>query len=264
MFKLHGYIGIILIIMGEILMFYRWEPFSTYLFFTFLWVGFIFFVDALVYHRSGTSRFINHQKQFWLLFVISSLFWWFYELLNIFIDNWRYENVGQPEWLVFTVAFSTVLPAVFEASDFLSTFIWFDKIKFKLTVTNKKISGSIFIGIFALILPFVLPKYTFSLVWISMFFLLDPINYRNKQPSIIGFLQKGKPKLLFTLMFGTLLCGILWEFWNYWAPAKWYYFVPFVGFFKIFEMPILGFLGYLPFGLSLYAMYNFFISLFRK
>ena len=54
------------------------------------------------------------------------------------------------------------------------------------------------------------------------------------------------------------MLGFLWEFWNYYAIPKWTYDIPFVGFFKIFEMPILGYLGYLPFALELYAMYYFF------
>ena len=120
------------------------------------------------------------------------------------------------------------------------------------------------IGLFSLILPFVLPKYTYPLVWLSMFFLLDPINYLNKSDSIIKRIKEGKSQLFFTLMFGALICGFFWEFWNYWAPSKWFYNIPFLGFFKIFEMPLLGYFGYLPFGLSLYSMYIFFMSLFKK
>jgi hypothetical protein len=44
--------------------------------------------------------------------------------------------------------------------------------------------------------------------------------------------------------------------WNYNAMSKWYYTVPFVGFGKVFEMPILGYLGYLPFGWEVYALYH--------
>lgn len=244
-------------------MFYRVEPFSTYLFFLLLWVGYILVIDALVRSRTGTSRLAS-PRDFLLLFLYSALFWWFYELLNISIHNWRYEGVGQPVWLMFTLAFSTVLPAVFETSDLLSTYSFFTKFKFRVKITSRKISILILLGLFCLILPFVLPLYTYPLVWVSMFLLLDPINHLNKKKSIITEFQKGKPKLFFTLMLGTLICGFLWEFWNYWAPAKWYYDVPFVGMWKIFEMPLLGFLGYLPFGLSLFALYQFTLTLIQK
>jgi hypothetical protein len=62
---------------------------------------------------------------------------------------------------------------------------------------------------------------------------------------------------------GGLCCGLLWETWNYWAGAKWVYTVPFVGFLKVFEMPILGFVGFLPFSLEAYVMTNSAFVLFE-
>jgi len=47
-----------------------------------------------------------------------------------------------------------------------------------------------------------------------------------------------------------LICGFFWELWNSQSLAHWVYTVPFVHDFKIFEMPILGYAGYLPFGLE--------------
>jgi hypothetical protein len=38
--------------------------------------------------------------------------------------------------------------------------------------------------------------------------------------------------------------------WNFYSLAKWVYHVPFVQRFHVFEMPILGYAGYLPFGLE--------------
>jgi hypothetical protein len=40
--------------------------------------------------------------------------------------------------------------------------------------------------------------------------------------------------------------------WNFHSYPKWIYHVPGVGFAKVFEMPILGYLGYLPFAMELY------------
>jgi len=55
------------------------------------------------------------------------------------------------------------------------------------------------------------------------------------------------------------LCGIVWEFFNYWAAAKWVYHVPYLSQIKIFEMPVLGFLGFGPFGILFVEMYRFLI-----
>jgi len=41
-----------------------------------------------------------------------------------------------------------------------------------------------------------------------------------------------------------------WELWNYRSLAKWVYTVPFVQRWPIFAMPLLGYTGYLPFGLE--------------
>ena len=86
----------------------------------------------------------------------------------------------------------------------------------------------------------------------------------HKQPSIIGHLKDKKLVIPLSLLLAGIIMGFFWEFWNYWALPKWTYDVPFVGFFKVFEMPILGYLGYFPFAFELYAMYWFVRSLFLK
>ena len=41
--------------------------------------------------------------------------------------------------------------------------------------------------------------------------------------------------------------------WNVNSWPKWVYEVPFVGFWHVFEMPLLGYFGYLPFAMELFA-----------
>ena len=48
----------------------------------------------------------------------------------------------------------------------------------------------------------------------------------------------------------SLFCGCFREMWNYFSLGKWIYSVPFVHKYEIFEMPVQGFAGYLPFGLE--------------
>ena len=48
----------------------------------------------------------------------------------------------------------------------------------------------------------------------------------------------------------ALICGFFWEMWNQYSYPKWEYSIPYVQRFQIFEMPLLGYLGYLPFGLQ--------------
>ena len=86
----------------------------------------------------------------------------------------------------------------------------------------------------------------------------------TERRSIIQHLKDRKLVIPLSLLLAGIIMGFFWEFWNYWAVPKWTYDVPFVGFFKIFEMPILGYLGYFPFAFELYAMYFFIQSLFIK
>ena len=55
-------------------------------------------------------------------------------------------------------------------------------------------------------------------------------------------------------MIAALVCGFFWEMWNYYSYPKWIYHIPGVGVLHIFEMPLLGYLGYLPFAWELYAL----------
>jgi hypothetical protein len=58
---------------------------------------------------------------------------------------------------------------------------------------------------------------------------------------------------------GGLTCGLLWEFWNYWALAKWTYHLPFLGGWenvRYFEMPLIGLIGFIPFGIECWVMWQ--------
>jgi len=48
----------------------------------------------------------------------------------------------------------------------------------------------------------------------------------------------------------ALICGLLWELWNFGSLAKWHYSIPYVQRYYLFEMPLLGYAGYLPFGIA--------------
>jgi hypothetical protein len=119
-------------------------------------------------------------------------------------------------------------------------------------------------GAFCFVAPVLLPSFAFPLVWLSFYLILDPINYLHNQPSTLGHLKEGNLATPLSLLLSGIILGFLWEFWNYWAIIKWTYNLPYVGFLKVFEMPILGYLGYFPFALELYAMYWFIRSLFVK
>jgi hypothetical protein len=86
---------------------------------------------------------------------------------------------------------------------------------------------------------------------------LDPIVGRMGGRSILAEFFTGHFRSMPLFFLAGLVAGLLWEFWNYWAISKWEYDVPYWGHVKLFEMPVLGFLGFMPFIIESYAIYQF-------
>ncbi len=266
MFKKYGFIGILLIVLVEINFFLKIQPFASW-YFPIVWLGYILTIDAIIYKLKGSSLISNRFQRFLGMILISILLWWIFEFINIPLQNWKYlgvEGLGIYKNIFGSISFATVLPAFFETVELVRSIHLFDKkeLKNKHKITKTFLHFMTVLGIISFLLPIFLPKFTFPLVWLSFFFILDPINYLHKQPSIIQHLKDKKLTIPLSLLFAGIILGFLWEFWNYFAIPKWAYDIPFLGFFKIFEMPILGYLGYFPFAFELYAMYWFIRSLF--
>ncbi len=262
-FPKYGFVGLGLCLAAWACSWLHVEPVYRYSFFP-LWFGYIIFMDALVVMRRGESLLTRMRWRYIQLFGISSVFWWAFEFLNISVQNWHYR-LDQPYtplayFLLSSLSFSTVLPAVLETAEFLSTFeLWRPRLsaheigpRLPLWMTIALVA----LGVLCFMLPWLFPKYFFILIWLSLALLLDPINNRLGRKSALAHIAVGDWHF-FVLPLAGLCCGFLWEMWNYFALPKWYYTIPYIGFFKIFEMPILGYTGYLPFALELFAMYQF-------
>jgi len=268
MFRKYGFIGIILIVLAEINFIFKIEPFASW-YYLIIWGGYILLLDAIVYKLRKDSLIMNQKWHFLGLLFLSAIFWWIFEIANLPIQNWSYNGIYgiQLTWFNVirkTIFFSLVLPAFFETYELVRSFHLFDhaKLKKKHKITKPTLFVLVFLGILCLILPWIFPAYTFPFVWLAFFFLLDPINYLHKQPSVIKHLKDRNLAIPLSLLLAGIIMGFFWEFWNYYAVTKWYYTIPFVGFLKVFEMPLLGYLGYFPFAFELYAMYFFVRSLF--
>jgi hypothetical protein len=116
-------------------------------------------------------------------------------------------------------------------------------------------------GVVLLAVPFVVPAtiapYVAAPVWLGFIFLLDPLNARLGGESLLVDLHAGRWDRMINLALSGLLCGVLWEFWNYWAGAKWHYTVPIMENLKVFEMPVPGYLGFPAFAFECFTMYVF-------
>ena len=263
--NIHGFIGFGVLILAEIMMFRRVEPFVSW-FYCFAWWSYILICDSLIYKIEGNSLLMNRTKEFFLLIPWSVAVWLFFELVNLSLKNWYYINVPSNtplRWIGYMVAYSTVLPGLFETTELLRSIGLYRGFSVTAIPESRKwyIPFWIVGGAF-LILPITVPKYCFSLIWESLIFLLEPINHRFGGKSLMREWERGNPRIFLLLLTAGLACGLLWEFWNFWARSKWVYTVPFFDELKGFEMPPLGFLGFPPFAVECYVIYNF-ISLFR-
>jgi hypothetical protein len=152
---------------------------------------------------------------------------------------------------------------MFETTELLETLGLFRNSRIKKTaISSGGHSVLILLGILCLLSSIIIPEYCYPLIWVGFIFLLEPVNYRFGGNSLLRDLEEGNPRKIYLLLIAGLICGILWEFWNFWALSKWVYTVPFFNQAKGFEMPFLGFLGFPPFAVEAYVMYNF-VSLFR-
>ncbi len=271
MFKKYGILGLLLIVFAQVNFFLKIELFSSW-YFPIVWFGYILLLDAIVYRIAKNSLITNRLHQFLFLILLSIIFWWIYEFFNLSLGNWQYASANtltSPFVNIFTIlkaslSFATVLPAIAETYELISSIHFLDhfKLKSKHRITKKFLYIMIAIGIFTFITPILFSTYFFPVVWMAFFFILDPINYLAKEPSIISHLKDRKLLVPISLFIAGTITGFFWEFWNYHAVIKWYYNIPFIenipiiGY-KIFEMPLLGYLGYGPFAFSLYSMYHF-------
>lgn len=256
-----GWIALLWVINAWMLAWTRFSWFQTWQPHTFplLWFGYIVVLNALTFQRSGQCLLLHRPRLLLQLFFLSAGFWWAFEYLNQFVKSWHYVNLPDMsivEYVFHTsIAFSTVLPAV------LSTYAWLDTFP-RLTkpfeswhpvhwLLSPKTGGMLLaLGSIGLGLIGIWPMILFPLLWISPLCLLLGIQLiQKKHVSFIG-VGRGdwRPVILSSL--AALLCGFWWELWNVYSLSHWEYTIPYVHALKLFEMPILGYAGYLPFGMT--------------
>jgi len=160
-------------------------------------------------------------------------------------------------------AFATITPALLETAELFGATIFNWKPSGKgLKFSRSTLILAAVLGAVGVVGPLLFPNdWLAPVIWLSYIFLLDPLNSLRGWPSIMGDLAHRDWRRLWSLLASGLVCGFLWEFWNYWALSKWTYTVPYFGHIKIFEMPVLGFLGFPPFAIECWAMYIFVRSL---
>ena len=259
-----GWAGILTGLITWALAWTRFSWFATFQPHTFmpLWLSYTIVINALTYKRDGRCMMTDRPGFFLLLFPVSATFWWFFEYLNRFVQNWHYIVADYSPWEYFchsTLSFSTVLPAVLGTRDWMVGFSWLEK-GFGDFLTLRPSRPKILAWAVLLISGAGLggvgiwPDYLFPLLWVSPFLIIVSLQALMAEPHALGGIVRGDWRLVISSALAALFCGLFWEMWNYYSLAKWEYAVPFVDRFRVFEMPILGYAGYLPFGLECAAI----------
>jgi hypothetical protein len=247
-----------------------WNRFGWFSFFqphTFfpLWACWIACVNALVYRSTNRCPLLTAPFKFFLLFIVSALFWWVFEYLNRFVGNWYYSGSQYPAgqyFLLATLSFSTVLPAVESMKAYLFTFDRF-KTGFRQCRPIRGVNSRLFavwlviISSVFLFLIGVFPDVLFFLVWICPLFVFLGCRILFNQHHLLADVANGDFTRVVVYAMAALICGFFWEMFNFYSLAGWHYTIPYVDALHLFKMPVLGYAGYLPFGLECAVIIDF-------
>ena len=260
-FPLHGWVGLALALLFWAIN-WTWVGLRTYWAFFPMWLGYCLTVDALVFMRTGTSLLARDWRKYVGLFVLSAPVWWLFEALNLRTQNWTYTGVDSfpPAAYAFwtTLSFTTVVPAVFGSAELIASFGILKRLRpGPIIKPNLATTLGFFVaGWLMLALLLIWPSIFFPFIWLAPFFIIEPLNVWLHNRSLADWTGVGDWRPVIALWLGVLLTAFFWEMWNYLSYPKWLYHVAWGNWLHVFEMPLLGYGGYLPFALELYAFYQ--------
>jgi hypothetical protein len=264
-----GWVGLGIIAAAEVALF-AGQPLVGHWFTPIVWTGYVLFVDALAVRVTGWSYLTTHRVDGLVVALASILCWWLFEWYNAprFWRGgadaiglwWQYHGLEPNPWLRrlgYDWAFATIFPALFLTAAVLRARL-FQGVRVRPWRPSPAAHRlMIALGAVMVVLPLaIVSAWLVPLVWTGFALLLEPLNARAGRPSWLADLGRGDASRVLGLLAAGAVCGVLWEFWNYWAATRWTYTVPYLGHLKLFEMPVLGYLGFPPFALECYAMYH--------
>jgi hypothetical protein len=231
------------------------------------WTGFLLFADAWIWARRGESPLRNDRAEVVFMALASVPLWIIFEQYNKHaLSNWHYlglPDVRLVRYFGYAWAFATIWPAILFTAELVGSLRdrrapEYRRLEPMRAPLDAPSWLSMVAGAAMLTYPLARPSpWLAAPVWLGFIFLLDPINAHNGEESLRGDLKAGHPGRLINLLIAGGVCGVLWEFWNYWAHTKWVYTVPVPPDVKVFEMPVAGYLGFPAFAVECFVMYVF-------
>src|SRR4051794_21838997 len=231
-----------------------------------VWPAYLVFLDGVLTHQTGTSPARRRPHHFVTLCLCSVVIWSLFDVINFyFIHAWDYLGMPGQFWRDrfwgYVLAFGAIMPAMLWTGQAIGNAAHLQRLRGPaLRLPRALMVMLVLIGAATFVWPMIrrdpVTNYT---LWLSLILLLDPQNLALGRPSLFGDWSHGRYGRTIALGAGGLACGLLWEFWNYWALAKWTYRLPFLGALehvRYFEMPLPGLLGFIPFGPQCWVMWQ--------
>ena len=214
-----------------------------------LWWIIILFADAANFRQNNKPLIFGNPKKFFgIILPVSVLYWLYFELANFYFPQWYYLGVfpslSARSAMAF-LAFGTVIPIIIEIIKLLGGPIEMEN--YVNRQFNFKLIHAFFflIGIIFAATPFFSDNFLFNQgIWLAPFLILLPLLK----------LENFSARFSLTVGISGLISGFLWELLNFWAGGKWKYLI-LPDNFRFFEMPLLGYLGFIPFAFSTLAVY---------
>lgn len=276
---LHGYLGFLIILTGQIFLAMRVQFFIIWLT-PIMWTGYILLIDSIVSFLRGASWLTTKKQEFPFLLLFSVGVWLVFEVYNFRLRNWIYLGVPANPLvrdIAYFWSFATIMPAVFETADLIGI-VMKRQVPAPKPIVRCARSNRAWIwfglGIAMVVIPpatsSTLATHLFGFVWVGFILLLDPINERLGAFSFSREWRTGNWTSTLSLLCAGLVCGFLWEAWNFQAASAggghWEYMIPEA--LRIFglhfgKMPVLGLLGFPPFAMELRAFYSLLYKLFE-
>lgn len=236
------------------------EPVPTW-FYVFAWYPALLLLDAGARGRDRRPSLFGDPWRVVSLAGWSAAIWLVFEAANFRLRNWYYVFLpaAMPErWAGILLSFATVVPAVILVERWLDAWgvghRWRSR---PVPARGWEMPAVVALGAAMALGALLLPRVLFPLTWGAAWLMVDPFVRRHRPDwSLLRDIELGTWGRIGRLVVGGVLIGLLWEFFNFQARARWIYTVPWLEQTKLFEMPPIGFLGFPFFALEAWAMYH--------
>ena len=246
----------------------------------FVFFSLILILDGIVYIRNSKKSMLGLYPGITLLLAFaSSISWLFFEYLNFFVgENWYYPLAGSMSKLGFNIyaviGAATLAPTIFEVYTLLNTFPKF-KARYsngiKLPVKKNYLKYILVLSFILLFfIPF-LPNILYSYLWVGSPLIIGLVLSLKNVDHLFEKIKFGNWSPVLLMALSGFIMGFLWEGNNYlsayhhpfesYIPGYWIYNIAYVNVIHVFEMPLLGLFGYLPYGINNWIWWNAFSRL---